>query len=313
MNEFNDKQGMNSATGDDKRLESMLSVCRGQHIDSSRIKSLVHAKIQADEMQKRMASRRSRGWFAAAAVIVVLLTVGIVHFVGPKSVRISSIPADELASGGYCELVVPAGKTDELRLSDGTVLKVNSGSRVLYPEQFEGKERRIYAFGEVYLQVAKDKEHPFIVESDGFDVKVLGTTFNVCNYSDSTASVVLVEGSVEVLGGGDESVRMRPCDKCDILNGGIESLTQVDPANYTAWTRGLIYIDGESLGSLAERLSRHYGRRIECEAALANVKIYGKLDLRDSVETTMAAIAETVPMQLAFSADRITMKDGASK
>lgn len=312
MNEIQDRQD-NNATREDMLLEGMLNTCRGQHIDNTRIKNLVHAKIRAEEMQKRMTARRSRGWFAAAAAVVVLLTVGIVHFVGPKSVRLSSIAAEDLLSRGYCELVVPVGQTDELRLSDGTLLKVNSGSRVLYPEHFEGKERRIYTCGEVYLQVAKDKKHPFVVESNDFEVKVLGTTFNVCNYNDSVASVVLVEGSVEIIGRGDESVRMRPSDKCDLCNGGIKSLTQVDTANYTAWTRGLIYIDGESLGSLATRLSRYYGRRIQCDAALASVRIYGKLDLRDSVETTIAALAEIVPMQLTFSADGITMKDGASR
>lgn len=313
MNDIKDKQGNTPDMDDDMLLEGLLSSCRGQHIDNSRIKNLVHARIQAEQMRERMARRRRSRWLAAAAAVTILLTVGMVHFVSPKSVQLSEVAAEDLAARGYSELVVPMGQTNEVRLSDGTLLKANAGTRVLYPEHFRGRERRIYAYGEVYLQVAKDREHPFIVESEGFEVEVLGTTFNVCNYNDTTASVVLVEGSVEVTGKDDETVRMRPSYKCDLRNGGIESLTQVDTDNYTAWTRGLIYIDGESLGSLAARLSKHYGRHINCDASLASVRIYGKLDLRDSVETTMAAIAEIVPMQISYSAGVITMKNGATR
>ena len=55
-------------------------------------------------------------------------------------------------------------------------------SKVIYPRCFKGDIRKIYAQGEVFLEVAHDKKHPFIVESDDFKLQVLGTKFNISNY-----------------------------------------------------------------------------------------------------------------------------------
>lgn len=76
---------------------------------------------------------------------------------------------------------------------------INSGSHVIYPSDFDKDKREILVEGEVYLEVAKDPKRPFFVKTKDFDVKVLGTTFNVSAYKDDAiASVVLVEGKVEV-------------------------------------------------------------------------------------------------------------------
>lgn len=82
----------------------------------------------------------------------------------------------------YNQLLVPAGRRARVELSDGTRLVVNSQSKVIYPRCFKGDIRKIYAQGEVFLEVAHDKKHPFIVESDDFKLQVLGTKFNISNY-----------------------------------------------------------------------------------------------------------------------------------
>ena len=79
----------------------------------------------------------------------------------------------------YNQLLVPPGKRARIELSDGTRLVVNSQSKVVYPRRFKGDIRKIYAQGEVFLEVAHDKKHPFIVESDGFNLRVLGTKFSI--------------------------------------------------------------------------------------------------------------------------------------
>ena len=78
----------------------------------------------------------------------------------------------------WLEMKVPHGQKSELILADGTCLHLNAGSRVTYPSEFIGKERRIFVDGEVFAEVAKDPEKPFIIASGDVDVKVLGTTFN---------------------------------------------------------------------------------------------------------------------------------------
>lgn len=300
-------------TDEDRRFEQLLAACRPEPIDNTRIKSLVREKIMREKMARTRRLRRLIwGSLSAAACIAVLVALAV-RFVAPQTVDLSGATLAEITEAGYKELIVAPGKRAEIKLPDGSLLVANARSRVLYPESFEGNERRIFANGEVYLEVSKDPKHPFVVESDGFDVRVLGTTFNICNSSDSTASVVLVEGAVEVTTDIDRSVKLRPNDMVELVNGEVASLQQVDPSDYTLWTKGLVSLRGESLAGLAQRLSEHYGLQISCEASIADVRVYGKLDLRDSIDQVLSAISEIVPMEIERDGSRITMKSGTMK
>ena len=99
----------------------------------------------------------------------------------------------------WLEMKVPHGQKSELILADGTCLHLNAGSRITYPSEFIGKERRIFVDGEVFAEVAKDPEKPFIIASGDVDVKVLGTTFNFKAYDNTKCvELILLEGSVQV-------------------------------------------------------------------------------------------------------------------
>lgn len=96
-------------------------------------------------------------------------------------------------------LVIPKGKTYQLLLSDGTRIWLNSETEITYPTRFVGNKREITLIGEAFFEVAKNKEKPFIVNANGMEVKVLGTSFNVsCYTADKTISTTLIEGSVSV-------------------------------------------------------------------------------------------------------------------
>ena len=96
-------------------------------------------------------------------------------------------------------IIVPVGEKMTIMLSDGTKLVANSRTTLSYPKTFRGAEQREVSIkGEAYLEVAHDAEHPFVVNSGKFKVKVLGTRFNISNYDDSKSSVVLAQGSVEI-------------------------------------------------------------------------------------------------------------------
>ena len=95
----------------------------------------------------------------------------------------------------YNTLKVPYGKRFKLQLSDGTVVSLNSGTTLKYPEQFglNGK-RNVYLSGEAFFEVAKDKTHPFIVHANKVEVEVLGTKFNVSAYPENpTVNTTLIE------------------------------------------------------------------------------------------------------------------------
>ena len=293
---------------DSKKIESLLENVRMPAIDNSRIKLMVQEKIKKE---KRRSLRRRIIWSsissAAAVALIVMMAIG---FMGGDKLSLGSANETELLSAGYKEILVPKGKRMEIDLSDGSHLVANYNTRVIYPEQFTGKERRIFVDGEVYVDVAKDKDHPFIVESEGFEVKVLGTKFNIDNRSDTSAIIVLVEGSIDLSTNKKQTIRLKPNDLVDVVNGDITGLRRVDAKDYISWIRGLRTLDGESMESLTNRLEEYYGVKINCDSDLSQTKIYGKLDLRDSLNDVLSSINNIVPMEIRREGNTINLKMG---
>jgi transmembrane sensor len=105
----------------------------------------------------------------------------------------------------------PRGGQYQITLPDGTRVWLNADSKISFPAQFIGKERKVLLLnGEVYFEVTKNKRMPFIVESKGQQIEVLGTHFNISAYSDEISTkTTLLEGSVRVssLRGPNPSLR----------------------------------------------------------------------------------------------------------
>src|SRR3546814_509770 len=96
-------------------------------------------------------------------------------------------------------LIVPYGKRTKLQLSDGSTVWLNSGSKLAYPASFNEDKRKVYLEGEAIFEVTHDKSHPFMVIAKDFEIEVLGTVFNVSNYSDDPSiNTVLKNGSVKI-------------------------------------------------------------------------------------------------------------------
>ena len=93
-------------------------------------------------------------------------------------------------------LTTPIGKDFKVVLADGTQVWINADSRLEYPSRFEGNRRVVKLDGEAYFAVAKDAAHPFIVQTDNMETRVLGTKFNVCGFQGKDTRITLIEGSV---------------------------------------------------------------------------------------------------------------------
>lgn len=205
----------------------------------------------------------------------------------------------------YNQLLVPPGKRARIELSDGTHLVVNSQSKVIYPRRFMGDVRKIYAQGEVYLEVAHDKKHPFIVESEGFNLRVLGTKFNISNYKGGTTNIVLVEGSVEVTDKNAKKTQLVPNELLNIADGVIASQRTVDVAEYISWVDGIMLLNGNELSQIIQRLSIYYGISIQCDPLVGKEKVYGKLDLKDDIDDVIECIQQTLPFKIEKSSTSI--------
>lgn len=160
---------------------------------------------------------------------------------------------------------VPLGQMTDVVLPDGTTVQLNSGSKLLYSGNFSNGKRIVTLKGEAFFHVAKDKKHPFVVETQFLDFKVYGTSFNVQAYPDeSETNTTLVEGSLGVLDkSGTEYTRLVPGENITYhKNTRRLEVKKVKLDLYTSWRNGLITFRNESLKNIAKDLERWYNVKI---------------------------------------------------
>ena len=160
----------------------------------------------------------------------------------------------------FNELEVPRGGEYKVRLADGTLVYLNSATRMKYPVKFDEKERKVYLSGEAYFEVAKDPERPFFVEMEGVEVRVYGTSFNVNTHQKGNIQTVLVKGSigVKVLSSGMESM-IRPGQMAEFKQGNTKvDVKDVNVAVYTDWKDGIFRFENQRLEDILTVLSNWY-------------------------------------------------------
>ena len=212
----------------------------------------------------------------------------------------------------YNELKIPFGKRFQVVLSDGTKVHLNSGSALKFPVKFiKGNKRMVFLTGEAYFEVSKDKLHPFIVHSNGMDVRVLGTKFNVTSYpEDKVINTVLVEGSVQVYNRNDPQHKstISPGEKasCDRANKNI-SISKVDVDLYTAWTNGQLVFKGVRFKDMILKLERTYNVSITSNNKELNEEVFSanfNMDV-DNVEHVLYFISRSHPFTFTRTKNQI--------
>ena len=159
----------------------------------------------------------------------------------------------------YNTLIVPRGGEFSLELADGTRVWLNTESKLRYPVAFTGDERRVEMDGEVYFEVAKNREKPFVVTVNGVDIRVLGTSFNVSAYQEDVVTT-LVTGKVQ-LKKGDEQVVLLPNQQA-IWSDDKFKVKQVDARNYVLWKEGIFYFEHVDLEMILDDMARWYNVNI---------------------------------------------------
>lgn len=215
--------------------------------------------------------------------------------INEKIVAADSEKQEKAQKEQYNQIIVPNGKRSYLVFTDGTKLSINSGTRIVYPVAFAGDKREIYVQGEVYIQVAPNPERPFYVKTGKFDIKVTGTSFNVSAYrEDPEASVVLVEGSVEMIGKRNGSIRLLPGQKLTVDEEGV-SIAEVDVNEYILWKDNILYLGNyKNCGEILNRLARRYNVTIEYDENIRDIPVSGKLDLCERIEDALDILSVSV-------------------
>ncbi|MBU2905170.1 FecR domain-containing protein [Arenibacter algicola] len=217
----------------------------------------------------------------------------------------------------YNTLNIPLGRQFDLVLSDGTKVKLNSGSSIKYPVRFlKGQDRKVYLKGEAFFDVTTDKAHPFIVNADEMNIRVLGTQFNLSFYpEDEDISTVLVEGAVVLYKEGADtntntSSQLIPGQRAawNKVNNTM-TIKEVDTNIYTAWKDGYLLFKASPFHSIRSKLERHFNITIEDRSGKLENQIYTATFRNETIEEILEAFKEDTPFEYLHEGSKIIILD----
>lgn len=214
----------------------------------------------------------------------------------------------EISKNKMITVKVPIGHQFEVVLSDGTKVWLNSDTKFMYPSNFDGDERRVRIVGEGYFDVTHNTKQPFIVSVDGkYDVKVLGTQFNVDSYPGGEVSrTTLVNGKVKVQfkGGGNEIV-LSPSEQMAIDSLNCVEVGEVNTESFTSWREKRFVFDNEKLSDIAVKMERCYGMTIFVSEAYRDLRFSGRVSYNRGVDYFIKVLKETEGIRCEFSSGRL--------
>jgi len=179
----------------------------------------------------------------------------------------------------YNTISTPKGGQFQIVLSDGSRVWLNAASSITFPTVFSTAERRVTITGEVYFEVAKNKQLPFRVVAVKQTVEVLGTHFNINAYPDESAiKTTLIEGSVKVSSGGQSAI-LQPDQQANIAIDGSDliSIKTVDPDNVLAWKNGNFEFEKEDLTAIMRQVARWYDVNVKYDGRVPQKSFTGSI------------------------------------
>lgn len=211
-------------------------------------------------------------------------------------------------------LVVPYGKRTQITLSDGSKVWLNSGSKLVYPANIKEK-RTVYIEGEAVFEVTHSEQHPFLVVTKDFEIKVLGTVFNVSAYpDDKVSSTVLERGKIELT---STEKNLFSKEKLTILPGTMAVFDsnektfhekQVDAKKYLSWRNGYFIFKDEPLTNILKKLERYYNIKIILQnESLGKEEFSGNLNLKNTPEEVLNVIAKTTPFLVRYENQKLIL------
>lgn len=279
-----------------------------------RIIDRAETELQGPELNLTDNKRRRRRRIITGVLAVAILAFSVFFF--------STKPSARQAASHPDALVVGKGSRSYYILPDGTTVWLNAGSRLFYENDFSGDSRIVRLEGEAFFDVVKDITKPFIVRTSDFDIRVLGTAFNVKSYpEDRNIETTLYRGLVHVVPHNskeNEAIQLKPNEKLILskeaaktpeklsVNTATESpdlkagfkITKIDSTKKeserleTAWLYSRLEFQGESFEDLALKLERWYNVRIHfTDDPVKKERATGSFE-KETIEQALAALKE---------------------
>lgn len=273
-------------------------------ISPSKVKSIQHKKYRKEVIAQ---------FYKYAAVVVIALLLGSIgYFIGFRN----HVPAV------YSEVISVNGQVlNEYVLPDGSVVALNSNSKLLYPKKFKGDVREVTIIGEAFFDVEPNPEKPFIINAGDAQIKVLGTSFNVCAYPGTeTVEVIVKTGKVQVINTVNElqtenrEVFLTPGEKGTLFTEShlLEKTVNLNP-NFLAWKTHDLIFNQVPLHEVIQSLEKAYHIDIEITEPELNDLLYeGHFDQKP-IDFVLDVIRLTFNLDLSVENEHYTLSSRTDK
>ena len=279
--------------GDRRRLSELLDGIRvGPGVDAmaDEMREVVWADVRLRIRRRGLRMRIAR--YAAAAAVMVGVICGS-WFMGGLRVE------NRLVAEAHPVVIsTPRGVKSDVILPDGSRVRLNGGTRIVYLTLF-GDQRRVEVDGEAYFEVEHDRRAPFVVSTNGLDIEVLGTRFNIRNDdSDHRITTVLLEGAVKAYASGDEkaAVRLRPSQQLvfDTRTGAMRLTDEPSADRSINWIDGRFCFEHDTFGEIVAELKRYYNVDIRfMDNRLRDMRFSGNFRVEDGIYHIMSVLQLT--------------------
>lgn len=301
-------------TMDDKDVNESLSSLWAQSDSASMDEGEISAAYErlriTNGEKKKSKYLKLFTWQRIAAVIIPL--VMLVVF-GRLYVQMS----DELKASQVVAMLQEHTVSDECKtiaLADGTQVRLNQSSVLLYPEKFSGKERKVFLTGEAFFDIKHDGRHPFHVSTPYFDITDLGTSFSVSSYAtDVEVSTTLKTGKIELkIVGEDKVYSMKPNDQLvyNVKTKAVDLRQVTDEDDGLNWRNKQISLDDVTLAEAARIMGDVYGVKFVFRSSRhRNTKITVHFNRGESLKKALAIVGNLVPgLEYELKKDKVIIK-----
>ncbi len=258
------------------------------------------ADILWQEMEKRMNRKKTKEirfnlhafrWASAVASVFLLLTLTFTGYITKQWYDTNTVAQTYSTLNGKSKVILP----------DGSQVWLNAESSLAYKTTAWSKERSVQLKGEAFFEVSKDPDRPFIVKSQGFAVKVYGTTFNVeAREKTHEMNVSLLSGSVAVTSASETRMIMpgevAMCKK----NSGKINVEKADVDFAAMWAKESVRLERKSIKELSKYLSKWYGVKIILDPSIPENQAYTFTVRNEPFEEILRLMARTNPIQYSF-------------
>ena len=283
--------------------------CKSKSLDAEtqcrmfvRIKEQIEGKTRM-EQTRQVNFPMLRRWWKQAVAAVLIGCIGGLSVYGWMA--ISKQEEQHFVVSADC------GQRSHVLLPDGTEVWLNSHTQLSYTTDYGKKERRVDLEGEAYFEVAKDKEHRFVVRAGGMDVEALGTTFNVKAYKeDKTLTTTLLEGKVRTTIGQKEAI-LYPDQQVEYnKEKGTLQVSRPENAVYASmWRHGELAFSGETLEEIASLFQRLYNVEVRFDSDKIKQYRFSGVIKNNSLENVIELISLTAPIEYVVKKDTIVLSE----